>query len=85
MMRPGSFSTTLHVHLHETARLQELVRDFGSRHGVPEAAIFVVILSLDELMTNIVTHGTQGDPQAREIVLRLASALEPAHSALTGN
>lgn len=74
MMLPGTFCTTFHVSLCETARLHELVREFGANHGVPEDAVFVVILSLDELMTNIVTHGCERDPRAREIVLRLCAA-----------
>lgn len=70
-MRPGSLSTKIDVNLYETGRLSEIVRRFGAWHGVPEDAIFVVSLSLDELVTNIVVHGGRGDPRVHEIVLRL--------------
>lgn len=70
-MRPGSFSTQLEVNLRETGRLTEMVRRFGALHGVPEDAIFVVCLSLDELVTNIVVHGGKGDPRVHEISLSL--------------
>lgn len=63
---------TIPVRLEETASLHQRVRQFCARHGIPEDDLFVVILSIDELVTNIVTHGTKGDPTAREIVLLLA-------------
>lgn len=70
-MRPGTLSTKIDVNLHETGRLSEMVRRFGAWHDMPEDAIFVVNLSLDELVSNIVIHGGKGDPRVREIVLRL--------------
>jgi serine/threonine-protein kinase RsbW len=70
-MRPGSLSTKFDVSLYETGRLSEMIRRFGAWHGMPEEAIFIVNLSLDELVTNIVVHGGRGEPRAREIVLRL--------------
>lgn len=70
-MRTGSLSTKIDVHLSETGRLSEMVRRFGAWHDVPEDAIFVVTLSLDELVTNIVVHGGRGEPRVHEIMLRL--------------
>lgn len=70
-MRPGSLSTKFDVNLRETGRLGEIVRRFGATHEVPEDTIFVVNLSVDELVTNIVVHGGKGDPRVHEIVLRL--------------
>lgn len=70
-MRSGTLSTKLAVNLDETGRLNEMVRKFGARHGMPEDAIFMVTLSLDELVTNIVVHGVKGDPKVHEIMLRL--------------
>ena len=72
-MRPGSLSTKLHVHLGETELVSKIVREFGQWHGVPEEALFVVNLSLDELVTNIVTHSPKQPPPAREILLRLST------------
>ncbi|MCE9519345.1 MAG: ATP-binding protein [Verrucomicrobia bacterium] len=70
-MRPGSLSTKFDVSLFETGRLSEMIRRFGAWHGMPEDTIFVVNLSLDELVTNIVVHGGQGDLQVHEIMLRI--------------
>jgi len=70
-MRPGTLSTRIDVNLRETGRVSEMIRRFGAWHGVPEDAIFVVNLSLDELVTNIVVHGGRGDPRVREILLRM--------------
>lgn len=70
-MRSGSLSTKFDVTLRETGRLNEMVRRFGAWHGIPEDTIFVVSLSLDELVTNIVVHGGKRDPRVHEIVLRL--------------
>jgi serine/threonine-protein kinase RsbW len=70
-MRPGSLSTKFDINLYETERLNQMVRQFGEWHGVPLDAVFVVSLSLDELVTNIVVHAGKKDPRAQEIVLRL--------------
>jgi serine/threonine-protein kinase RsbW len=73
-MRPGSLSTKLHVHLCETQLVGKIVREFGHWHGVPEETLFVINLSLDELVTNIVTHSPKQPPGAKEIVLRLSTS-----------
>ncbi|OAI57228.1 hypothetical protein AYO49_02510 [Verrucomicrobiaceae bacterium SCGC AG-212-N21] len=73
-MRPGSLSTKLHVHLCETQLVGKIVREFGHWHGVPEEALFLINLSLDELVTNIVTHSPKQPPGAKEIVLRLSTS-----------
>lgn len=70
-MRTGTLSTKLRVDLHETGRLTKMVRQFGQRHQMPEETVFKISLSIDELITNIVLHGTESDPQAQEIVLHL--------------
>lgn len=70
-MRPGSLSTKFDVSLLETGRLNEMIRRFGTWHGMPEETIFVVNLSLDELVTNIVIHGGKGDVRVHEIMLRI--------------
>jgi len=62
----------LDVNLDETGRLNQLVRHFGKEHGVSDVNVFVINLSLDELVTNIVVHAGSRDPKAREIVLRMS-------------
>ena len=70
-MRNGSFTTVLDVNLVETERLHQMIEQFGLWHGVPEEAVFVVSLSLDELVTNIVVHASRCDPHTKNIALRL--------------
>ncbi|HSJ04819.1 MAG: ATP-binding protein [Verrucomicrobium sp.] len=72
-MRPGSLSTKLNVHLRETELVGKIVREFGQWHEVPEQMVFVVKLSLDELVTNIVVHSASRNPTVHEIVLRLVT------------
>ncbi|WP_009964329.1 ATP-binding protein [Verrucomicrobium spinosum] len=72
-MRPGSLSTKLNVHLRETELVGKIVREFGQWHDVPEQTVFLVKLSLDELVTNIVVHSAGQIPCVREIVLRLTT------------
>lgn len=72
-MLPGSLSTTFSIDLHETQRLNSMVQQFGEQYHLPDDAVFMIGLSLDELVTNIVVHGGNRDPKAQEIVLRLSS------------
>jgi serine/threonine-protein kinase RsbW len=72
-MRPGSLSTKLHVRLGETQLVGKIVREFGQWHDVPEQALFVMNLSLDEVVTNIVTHSPNNPPGAKEILIRLST------------
>ena len=72
-MRPGSLSTKLHVQLGETQLMGKIVREFGQWHDVPEEALFIINLSLDEVVTNIVTHSPNSPPGAREILIRLST------------
>lgn len=74
VMRPGTLSTKLNIHLGETRLVGRIVREFGQWHEVPEAALFAVNLSLDELVTNIVTHAPKQPPPPEEIVIRLSTA-----------
>lgn len=67
------FSLTLAGDLAEIARLTERLARFGREHRLPERAVQHMTLALDELITNVVEHGTRhgGGPA-------LAAALHPA-------
>lgn len=67
----GDATFTVANHLSEIARAAELVEAFGREHGIPERALFDVNLSLDEILTNIVSYGYDDDFEHR-IVVRLA-------------
>lgn len=72
-MRSGSLSTKLHAKLGETQLVGRMVREFGHWHEVPADALFIINLSLDEVVTNIVTHSPKRPPGAREIFIRLST------------
>ncbi len=71
-MHPNTLSTKFDVNLDETGRLNQMVRHFGKENGMSEKTVFVINLSLDELVTNIVVHAGSRDPKAREIFLRMS-------------
>lgn len=73
-MRPGSLSTKLDVQLGEAQLMGKIVREFGQWHEVPEEALFIINLSLDEVVTNIMTHSPKNPPGAKEIYIRLSTA-----------
>lgn len=70
-MRPGTFSTRLDVKLTETQRVNQMIHQFGEWHNIPEHELFILKLTLDELVTNIVTHAKKELPVVQEIILRL--------------
>ena len=52
--------------------IAEFVEEFGLTNGVPDGAIFLVNLEIDELLTNYVTHSLHKVQQPRiEVTLRL--------------
>jgi len=79
-MRTGSLSTKLDVNLYETGRLNQMVQQFGKWHQMPEDAVFQISLSIDELVSNIVMHGSLSQPQAHEIILRLTISNREIHA-----
>ena len=79
-MRTGSLSTKLDVNLYESERLNQMERLFGKWHQMPDDAVFKISLSIDELVTNIVVHGSCSDPRAHEIVLRLSISNREVHA-----
>jgi sigma-B regulation protein RsbU (phosphoserine phosphatase) len=72
----AGLSLELRATLDELARASESVRGYCETHGVPEDALHDVLLCLDEVVSNIITHGYRGDASGR-IVVRLA--LESDH------
>ena len=59
------FTLTLASDLAEISRLTERLARFGRDHDLPDRAIQHMTLALDELITNVVEHGTpDGAPDA---------------------
>ena len=50
----------------ELQRFNDLMREFGSEHDIPEETIFRVNLSMDEILTNVLRYGYQ-DEEEHEI------------------
>ncbi|MFZ5571453.1 MAG: ATP-binding protein [Thermodesulfobacteriota bacterium] len=48
---------TLHCRLNELERLRRRLHGFGRRAGLPPKAVWMINLVLDELFTNIISHG----------------------------
>ena len=69
-MHEGSITVRLPVDLHEIERLNHIVRQFGDLHEVPSRALYAVNLALDEVVTNIVSHGFD-DPSGQELVAQI--------------
>jgi sigma-B regulation protein RsbU (phosphoserine phosphatase) len=67
----AELSMDLRATLDDLARASESVRGFCESHGVPADALHDVVLCLDEIVSNIITHGYRGDASGR-IAVRLA-------------
>lgn len=70
----------LHVRLRsrieETGRLATVVEGFGAAHELPEHVVFALSLSLDEVVTNIVSYAFDDvEDHAIDISLRLLEDL----------
>lgn len=64
------FDVTIPARLSEVSELSSMVEAFGDAAGLPDPKVFVINLALDELITNTVTHGLDGEADA-EIRIRM--------------
>jgi serine/threonine-protein kinase RsbW len=69
-MHEGSIIIRLPIDLKEIERLNRIVRQFGELHEVPSRTLYAVNLALDEVVTNVVSHGFDG-PSGEELEARL--------------
>lgn len=62
-MLPGDRETTLSMtcrnQVSEIARAAQAVEHFGAANGLPADVVFKVNLALDEVVTNVISHGYQ--------------------------
>lgn len=66
-----SISVTVKNQLTEIERLSAIVDEFGEQHAIPPKVLFAMNVSLDEILTNIISYGyTDGLPH--DIVVRLS-------------
>lgn len=63
-------SVTLKNDVAEIERLSQNVEAFGRSHGLPEEFLYAVNLALDEIVTNVISHGYAGET-GREIIVEL--------------
>lgn len=64
-------SVTLTNQLTEIERLAGMVEEFAERHGLPAKAVFEINLSLDELLTNIISYAYE-DTLSHPILVTVA-------------
>ena len=68
-------SEELHVklspRLSELRAISTMVEEFGDAHQLPLPKVFVINLTLDELIANVATHGSFGDVPNPEIEVHL--------------
>lgn len=76
--QPAIFSRVLPSRLGEIEGLSQALSDWLEEHGAPLRAIASISLMLDELFTNVVMHGYQGDGSG---TVRVDA--EVAHQAVT--
>lgn len=62
---------TLTSRLAEIERMAAAVEAFGAEHGLPDEVIFAVNLSLDEVVTNIISYA-YADAQEHQLAVRLS-------------
>jgi len=65
-----SISTILNNQLSEIPRLHGLLIEFGRTQSISESALSSLNLALEEIFTNIISHGFQ-DTQEHNILLRV--------------
>ena len=65
--------------LEEIGRLAEAVEAFGAAHKIPDAVIFAFNLSLDEVVTNVISYAF-ADVQEHPIDVRLRLAGDVLHA-----
>lgn len=70
MVVDPQLSVTLAARLPEITRLAGLVEDFGTRHGLPSSVVFDLNLSLEEVLTNVISYAYD-DPHERSVDVRL--------------
>ena len=67
----GALHVTLASRLDEIERLAGVVETFVATHGLPEEFAYAFNLSLDEVLTNVISYA-YGDSQEHAIRVRLA-------------
>lgn len=66
-----SLSVTLKNQLTEIERLSAIVDEFGEQHDIPAKVLFALNVSLDEILTNVISYG-YADGLSHDIIVRLA-------------
>lgn len=64
-------SVTLTNKLTEIERLSAIVDEFGEQHDIPPKVLFALNVSLDEILTNVISYG-YADSLPHDIIVRLS-------------
>jgi len=77
VMINGQISLQITADLKELERVRHFVEEHATALGVDASACYDVLLSVDEMVTNIIVHGYRGQPGTIELSLRpVGDALE---------
>ncbi len=66
----AAIDTTIVNSLREIPRVAKMVEALGGEHSLPADAVYDVQLALEEILTNVITHGYPDD-QVHHISIRL--------------
>jgi serine/threonine-protein kinase RsbW len=76
-MSNGQISLQIAADLKELERVRHFVEEQATALGVEASAHYDVLLSVDEMVTNIIIHGYHGQPGTIELIMRpVGDALE---------
>lgn len=69
-MREGSTTIELKNDLSELTRLAQVLKEFGEVHHLPQKLVHLINITLDEVVTNIISYGFE-ESGPHTIVVRL--------------
>ena len=79
----GSITIRITASVSEIERLNRLVRHFGELHEVQGRALYAINLAIDELVTNAIIYGYDGDCANEEIVVEVAGVRDELRATIT--
>jgi anti-sigma regulatory factor (Ser/Thr protein kinase) len=79
----GSITIRIAASLSEIERLNRLVRQFGELHEVQGRALYAMNLAIDELVTNALLYGYEGDCANETVVVEIAASGDELRATLT--
>ena len=82
-MHDGSITIRIAASISEIERLNRLVRQFGELHELQGRALYALNLAIDELVTNALLYGYNGDCGSEAIVIEVVAARNELQATIT--